>query len=288
MPYTVAVSFDRFFENINLSGDHHDIARARRDRLVSLLEKHFTILEAFPTGSIPRFTAVTGHADLDIMVALHYGKHIENKTPAQVLQSVRDALSEYRTNVRKNGQAVTLGYETWPDVDVVPVSRSVNESGATTHYNVPDMNRGVWIESRPKTHSNAITAKNTLCGASFKKLVKMIKWWNHQHSSLLQSYHIEVMALKICSGPLNDFSWDVYCYFKEAATLAESYLWHDGSFADDYLDWQSRPEVVKRLCTARDKALSAWHATYGTNDDHKTAIGLWKQIFGDKFPAYGS
>ena len=158
-----------------MSGDHHDIARSRRDALVSLLENTFTILEAFPTGSIPRFTAVRGYADLDVLLALHWRYHIKDKTPQQVLQAVRDAHSQYRTNVRKNGQAVTLHYETWPDVDIVPASRSVDAQGQTTHYNVPDMNRGVWIESRPKQHGEAMVQKNLFCGASFKKLVKMIQ-----------------------------------------------------------------------------------------------------------------
>ena len=127
------------------------------------------------------------------------------------LEAVRDALGNYRTNVRKNGQAVTLHYETWPNVDIVPASRTADANGVVTYFNVPDMNRGVWIESRPKKHDEAMAAKNLSSGPSFKKLVKMIKWWNHQHSSLLQSYHIEVMALNIVNVNYSqDFSWDVY------------------------------------------------------------------------------
>ena len=48
--------------------------------------------------------ALTGNADLDVFVVLHFGKHIKNKLPSQVLQSVQDSLGEYR----KNGQAVTF------------------------------------------------------------------------------------------------------------------------------------------------------------------------------------
>lgn len=88
MPYTVAISFDKFREHIELSGDHRETATARKDRVVSLLKNDFEILDAFATGSIPRFTAVRGHADLDVMVVLHYGKHIKDKTPLAVLQQV--------------------------------------------------------------------------------------------------------------------------------------------------------------------------------------------------------
>jgi tRNA nucleotidyltransferase (CCA-adding enzyme) len=97
MAYTVAAAFDAFYENINLSGDHRQTANARRDNVVDTLSKKFEIVESFATGSIPKFTALKGQADLDVMVALHYGKHIKDKTPTQVLQDVRAALAEWRT-----------------------------------------------------------------------------------------------------------------------------------------------------------------------------------------------
>jgi len=288
MPYTVPVSFDKFRENIELTGDHRDTANRRKDDMVSSLKNDFTVLDAFPSGSIPRYTAVKGYADLDVIVVLHYGKHIKNKRPSQVLQDVRDSLSEYKTNVRKNGQAVTLHYKTWPSVDIVPVSRTTNSDDSVNHYNVPDMNNETWIESRPRKHSTAMSDKNKVCGESFKRIVKMIKWWNHQHSSFLQSFHIEVIALKALNGKLSDYPWDVFQYFEKAAELVKSPLWHEGDYIDNYLDYTKREEAVKRLETARDKSREAWGYTYGDSDDHEKAINLWRQIFGDKFPAYGS
>lgn len=288
MPYTVAVSFDQFFTNINLAGDHRGTANKRRERIVSLLKKDFTIIESFATGSIPRFTAVSGYADADVIVALHYSKHIKDKLPSQVLKAVRDSLGEYETRVRRNGQAVTLTYKTWPNVDIVPASRVVNDAKEVTSYSIPDMNQEQWLSSRPKRHSRNIEDRSSTCGASFRKIIKMAKWWNHQHSSFLQSYHIEVMALNAFTASLRDMPWDVFQFFDKAHALAGSSLWHDGSFADSYLSYSARQEVLKRLATARSLASDAWYATYGTNDDHQTAIGKWRQIFGTKFPAYGS
>ena len=80
MAYTVDAAFDAFYEQINLSGDHRDTANARKERIVSLLKGDFEILDAFSTGSIPKFTALKGRADLDVMIVLHYGKHIKDKT----------------------------------------------------------------------------------------------------------------------------------------------------------------------------------------------------------------
>jgi hypothetical protein len=187
MPNTVAASFDRFIENISLTGDHKETAETRRESIVSLLGNSFTILDSFPTGSIPRNTALKTHADLDVFVVLHHGKHIKDRSPEQVLQAVRDALATYRTNVRKNGQAVTLYYKTWPHVDIVPVSRVVTDSGNVDHYDVPDASTDGWIASRPHKHANAMDAKALSLGGDFKAFVRMLKEWNVAHSELLRS-----------------------------------------------------------------------------------------------------
>jgi hypothetical protein len=287
MPYTVLYSFSQFLEAINLSGDHRSTANTRRDHVAKLLKNDFEIIEAFSTGSIPRFTAVRGYADLDVMLALHYSNHIKDRTPSRVLQDVRDSLSEYRTRVRKNGQAVTLYYETWPNVDIVPCSRVTDSSGVVSHYNIPDMNRRRWIASKPTAHSRAIADRSSVCGPWFRRIIKMAKWWNHKHSNYLQSYHMEVIALRALAAELDDVPWNVLSYFSKASELIATSLWHDGSQVDAYLSPDDRDEAKRRLGNATSIARQAWYATHGNNDDAKTAIQQWRRLFGDKFPAYG-
>lgn len=287
MPTTVASSFNTFYENINLGGNHRDTANSRRDNIVSKLSKDFEIVESFASGSIPKFTALKDHADLDVIVALHYGKHIKDKTPTEVLESVRKSLSEWKTGGRKNGQAVTLYYTTWPTVDVVPVSRVQDSVGNITHYIVPNSNTDTWIASRPKVHADDIEKRSTTCGANFRRVIKMIKEWNRLHSRYLQSYHIEVLALKVFDSNLDDTGWQVFQFFDKARPLLNTSLWHDLGFADDYLSSNDRTEICKRFDTAIELSRSAWSLTYGTNNDPKAAITKWKQLFGERFPIYG-
>lgn len=287
MPYTVGYSFDQFNDAISLGGDHEDTADARRKHLVGLLEKNFDILDSFATGSVPKGTALLSHADLDVIVVLHYTKHIKDRSPSAVLASVQEALSEWRTGVRSNGQAVTLHYKSWPNVDIVPVSRTDNDDGTVRHYNVPNSNTETWIRSRPRAHAKNVTAKARECGDRFLALVRMVKEWNRVHSELLSSYHIEVMALQIMSGDIDEYTWSAHWFFSEAAKLAASPLWYEDAFADEYLDSSTRAEAVKRLKTADSKSLDAWLKTYTGRTDHEGAITLWRQIFGDRFPAYG-
>lgn len=286
MPYTVAASFEKFRANIELKSTYREIAQKRRERLISLLEKDFEILETFSTGSVPRFTAVKNHADLDIILVLHFGKHIKDKKPSQVLQDVRNVLAKYKTGVRKNGQAITLHYDTWPNVDIVPVSVTYNANGTVDHYNVPDANREKWIKSRPRKHSSTLLERNNICGDNFKRLIKMMKWWNYQHSDLMQSFHIETLALETFHGQMNNFPWDVYYLFNNSADLVRRSLWYELNYVDEYLDFSKRQEVAKRLEAARDRACDAW--LYTKNNNAEKAIEKYRQIFGNEFPVYGS
>jgi tRNA nucleotidyltransferase (CCA-adding enzyme) len=126
---TVSDSINKFIENISLTGNQSDIAEKRATSIVNLLSKEFNILEAFPMGSLITQTSLKGHADVDVMVVLHYGEHIKDKTPTDLLQDIRDVLSGYNTKqAKKNGQASTLYFQSWPNVDIVPSSRYVKKS----------------------------------------------------------------------------------------------------------------------------------------------------------------
>jgi hypothetical protein len=118
-------------------------------------------------------------------------------------------------------------------------------------------------------------------------MIKIIKWWNKEHSSYMQSYHIEVLALRIFTGTFSNYAWHIYQFFKDAYDLTSNHLWYEISYADAYLTYSNRQEVLKRLRTARDKASAAWWAECDTNPkrDIQEAMRLWVQIFGDEFPA---
>lgn len=286
MAFTVQAAFNQFYNEINLSGDHRTIADSRRDHLIELLGNKFDVVDAFSSGSIPKYTALHGHADLDIMLVLHYGKHMMDKKPSEALQAIRDAIG-YKTTVRKNGQAVTLHYTTFPKVDIVPVYYVHYGDSNPQYYCVPDANTETWIDSNPKAHSTAIQRKATECGENFRKIIKMAKHWNKSHSDYLQSYHIEVLVQKVFEGNLVDLPWNMFMFFENSIPLLKTSLWHDWGYVDNYLSIADRQEVLTRFTTACDLARTAWYHTYSDKNDHLTAITYWRRIFGDKFPIYG-
>jgi hypothetical protein len=203
---------------------------------------------------------------------------------------VQQSLSpHYRATTRTNGQAVTLHFATWPKVDVVPAAQVVDGRGRVMEYCIPDANRDAWIYTKPKTHDREMALAASARGGEFRQAVKMLKEWNRAHSGLMQSYHLEVLALRILiAGVLaGGFPWAFTTFFKQAAQMTRAPLWHHGNRVDDYVDARRRAAVVQRLDTAHTRARRAWYLTFGSHNNHRQAIGIWQRVFGDRFPRYG-
>jgi hypothetical protein len=282
--WTSEYAFDQFYDAINLTGDYRVTANARRDWVLQRLRANgLTVLEAIPIGSIPRYTALRDHADVDVMAVLHFGNHIKNRRPSQVLETVRNALSSGSAGtLRRDGQAVTVSFASWPNVDVVPTSRLAH-NGVVTGYQIPDMHREEWIDTNPPAHGRDITAAAAARGKNFRRVLKMVKHWNRRQTIQLQSYHIEVIALNL-ETDWSDYGWPLLQWFK-AAQPACDFLWHANSDVSGYLSWERAQRAKTQLSTAEALALTGWYAT--TRNDDRGAIGAFKSVFGQNFPAYG-
>src|SRR5262249_38073716 len=115
----------------------------------------------------------------------------------------------------------------------------------------------------------------------------LVKHWNKGHSDYLQSYHIEVLALNIFETNLDDTAWQVFRFFELARPLLASSLYYQRGFVDAYLGNLERQEVLRRIDTAIEISRDAWYKGLPTVNDNEGAITKWRQLFGDKFPAYG-
>lgn len=288
MPHTISASFDKFYTEINLPGDHRKDANLRRHWLERNLKAKFDILETLSFGSIPRFTALQDHADLDILVVLNYQKHILNNKPSKVLKSVRNSLSTYATSVRRNGQAVTLKFKSWPNVDIVPAAKVIDEySGAFLHYKIPDMNREVWIPTNPQKHKLRLYTKASQCGSNFRKVITMMKHWNRvKNSSRIQSFHIEAIASETFNSFMTDIPWEC-CQFFQAAIDKMNFHYFDSSDISAYMDYSTALQVSNILKEAQSIAIEAWIAGLNDQVSDRYAIQLWRKVFGLKFPLYG-
>lgn len=278
MPHTVPFTFHKFLEAISIPDDVAPTVESRRREILSLLGKSFEIVGAFPTGSLVRRTGLRSKSDLDVFVALG-ARHFGGRPPRQVLEDVRAALSDYNAQiVRKNGQAVTLYFKTWPNVDIVPAAMV----GGATGFKIPNSNDGAWIGTNPLAHDRVV-AGLTEAG---RELVRIVKAWNHAHSGYFQSFHIEVIAaaLMLSGDPGDtDDGWPLALsmFFDLALKMTEASTRISADYGVD--DWS---ELRKRLRTAHELALDAWHAAYEYGDA-KACIEKSRVLLGGSFPAYG-
>ncbi|WP_406355394.1 SMODS domain-containing nucleotidyltransferase [Streptomyces sp. NBC_00658] len=286
MVWTVPYAFNQFYADINLPGDHRALANTRKDWILRRIGTSLNILNSFPMGSIPRFTALKNHADLDVILVLHFGQHVKDKKPSVVLSDVKSALGSGAGSVRRNGQAVTMKFASWPDVDVVPASRVTNDDGTISHYNIPDMNREEWIKTKPNLHSRQMIDAASERGANFRRVVKMMKEWNRRQAVTIQSYHLEVIALQMNVIDWDDTGWVVYQWFVKAETSLQ-WLWHESKDVAEYLSFERALRAKSQITDAKNEAFMAWYKTSSGKDDHREAIRIWRSIFGNKFPTYG-
>lgn len=287
MAFTIPVSFDVFASNIEVSGYSRDVAKGREKRIKSLLGDKFEILDIFSFGSLPNYTALKNHADLDIIVVLHYGKHCKDRKPSNVLLSVKNALDDYQVSVRRNGQAVSLSYKSWPDVDIVPVYRNTNDDGSVNHYGVPNMHTETWIRSRPRAHASKLTERNSAdhCGPKFKRAVKMAKWWNYQNGCYLSSYHIEVMALDTLYNEITDYSWTLQYLFSEMQKKVHINISDGLNSITSSMTTSQRATFDTKLSNAARRLEEARNLT--NQGENERAIEKYRMVFGTDFPAYG-
>jgi hypothetical protein len=111
----------------------------------------------------------------------------------------------------------------------------------------------------------------------------MLKHWNRRQPVKLQSYHLEVIALKLATS-WTDHSWPIYQWFQSAQSATE-WCWHAGQDISGYLTWEQANRMNGQLKTAEQIANTAWYRS--EQGEHSEAIPLWRSIFGQTFPMYG-
>lgn len=278
MPHTVPFSFHKFLDLISIPDDLAPMVESRRKAILNLLGKSFEIVGTFPTGSLVRGTGLKNKSDLDVFAILG-GRHFNGRTPRQVLEDVRTTLSDYNAQiVRRNGQAVTLYFETWPNVDIVPAALV----GGSTAFKIPSANNNGWIGTNPLAHDGVVAGLSE----PGRELVRVVKAWNHAHSGYFQSFHIEMIAagLMLPGDPGDtDDGWPLALsmFFDRALMMTDASTSISADYGVD--DWS---ELRKRLRTAQEIALDAWHAVY-EHGDAKTCIEKCRVLLGGSFPAYG-
>jgi len=291
MATTTASAFDEFKKRLLLTDKQNATVTARRETVAGYLRNAFPATCDLPLrrtaliGSAGRATMIRPLVDIDLLAVFDNKDNIFGayRYDSQAfLYRVRDALKAHSTVqvVGARGQAVRFFYSDPPHVDVAPVF-----SWQLGGYALPNGSGG-WLTTDPDRHASYFEDRNKALEYRLKPMIRMQKRWNTVHSGYLKSFHLEVMTAKLFSSIGNDSRAASKLFFSNASYHlgVSDPAGHSGDLST-YLSSAARSNLISNLTSAAARATKANDAELA--GDHKAAIGHWRIIFGDEFPAYG-
>lgn len=287
MATTIAGAFATLSSNLEISNLQAETVSTRQQNVRAVIEKDFSVLDSFLTGSYRRNTMIAPlkEADVDIFMVLDVRHYKENGKQA-LLDAIKKSLRKTYTStpeIRPDGSAVTIRFTDFK-VDVVPAF--YRKGGG---YLIPSIELGRWISTDPKRHIEIWTAANKAHNGALVPLMKMMKGWN-QSRSLFKSFHLETVALTALDGiRIDDYPSGMRFVFDKAIGLVRQKLADPAGYSDDVAAHVNTTEkinvLVQRLIWARDRAIEA--EQLAAQGKVREAIEKWRQILPNYFPSYG-
>ena len=185
-----------------------EAAAASRDYLLEQLntgQMERRLLDDYMIGSFARFTALAPLDDVDMVFVIdptHWQDRLQRllkqrPSPEKVLETFATALRRRykKTSVRLQRRSVGLLLSK-AKIDIVPAIR--DESREHWIY-IPDRDKGNWIASAPRIHTDVSSDVNKRNGGKLKPLIRLLKSWNNRiaGTAQLKSFAIETIATRL-------------------------------------------------------------------------------------------
>jgi hypothetical protein len=286
MAKTIDEAFFLLRSNLEITGLQEQTVSTRQTNIREVIEKDFTVLDTFLTGSYRRSTMIAplAEADVDIFIVLdpqYYSANGQQK----LLEDVHGSLLKTYTRtpkIRPDGHAVTIAFTDFK-VDVVP---GFHRQGGG--YLIPDTELGRWIPTDPKKHVEIWTAANKSHNGNLVPLLKMLKGWNKSRA-LFKSFHLETIAIAALNEVrIDSFPSGLRYVFDKARAMIRVKLPDPAGYSDDvgaHVNTESTMQnLISRLDWAYARALEAEHLAGAGRIEE--AFAKWALLLEEYFPAY--
>lgn len=200
-----------------------------------------------------------------------------------------------RAELNRDGEAAVLGLSsyTW-SFDIVPGFFTKPEADGRQYYLIPNA-EGAWKKTDPRMDEARVRDISTKFGSVALIVVRLAKFWNRRaRIRTMGSYLLENIVLDYFSAksvpdePSTDFP-DIYLpsVFRHIGVAVLGSVQDPKFIQGDLndLEFSDRIAIRERALSDADIASHARAAEEG--GDHEASIRLWRNIFGDEFPAYG-
>jgi hypothetical protein len=274
---TLLQSIDKFIEKITVTDRQEDKIDASFNNLKTNLMKedsNLSVKEVFLNGSYERDTIIRPLDDIDLFAVIDETDYQDNGTdpnPQSVLTKFKNylnSLNDYKDKVKQDRPCVTVILSD-KNFDVLP---SLRKAGA---LHIPNSDLDRWIFTDPKTHTDRLNKVHKFRNYKVKSIVKAVKQWKRENNQNIPSFHIEEIAISIFNRwNFTNLEEGIRLWFEKAEENLQV-----GRFKsyDEYSKVKEKINKVKGKLQDAKKQL----------DDKKEgeAKKIWKEVFGDKFPA---
>jgi hypothetical protein len=287
MARTINEAFRVLRSNLEITDLQEKTVSTRQTQVRAVVEKDFTVLDSFLTGSYRRSTMISPlkAADVDIFVVME-PKYYSSVGQMKLLNDLRTSLLKTYTKtpkIRPDGHAVTITFTDFK-VDVVP--GFYRSDGC---YLIPDTSGPRWIETDPKRHVEIWAQANKAHNGNLVPLLKILKGWNASRN-LLKSFHLETLALSVFDNvTIPNFPSGVRYFFDKARPKIRTKLADPAGYSDDIAQHITTTEQMDAIVTRMDWAFACAQeaeqlAAAGKIPD---AMAKWAKLLPGHFPAYG-
>jgi hypothetical protein len=288
---TVIKALDGLRQNLELTPTELEKVIARKDNLIENLLETLNIDEdtVFLSGSYDRMTRIRPLNDIDVFVVLHDDekakyRNIENGA-SKLLTKIKDqvkSIADYsRSDVKVDGQAVTLTYSDGFGFDIVPAFVSGSK------YEIPH-SPNAWTTADPKGQKTHLSDKNAQLDGRLVPLVKMIKQWNVNHERPVNSsYYLELLCNQSFPVIIPTRDLDLLIYVFNQLQSKIMYPTVDpvlGSRVGDHMPTIQREAAKKKLAKAEEHCKNA--LAFDAAGNVESAIAELERVFGDAMPAF--
>lgn len=272
-------------------------------------------------GSFARKTKKRELDDIDIMIGLsgqgstycEYSDRIEIVVPdsattlkklcndnTDILNS-RKVINKFISNLEKidqykkaeirlNQQAAVLNLTsyTW-SYDIVPCFLTKEDIYGKTYYLIPD-GKGNWMKTDPRIDRERVSTVNQRLNGNVLNVIRIMKYWNKRPTMpSMQSYLLENMILNYydtaysCSEYVDIEIPNLLSYI--STNIFNSVNDPKGIQGDlNTLSWEDKVKISNRAYSDYNKSIEA--RNFESNNDYKSSIEKWREIFGGEFPKY--
>ncbi|MCL6638316.1 MAG: hypothetical protein K6T80_01370 [Firmicutes bacterium] len=275
---SVEQSFHQLFAVLEVPPARVRLASERCDGVRDLLAKEgVNVGEIFWGGSFRRGTCVNRLKTVKAHFVLE-AKHFydSRKSSAKLLSFLRNKLAGEQKSALtgRDGQVVTVHYETPPDLELVPSIKL-----AAGGYLVPN-GAGGWFKTNPARQAALYHEKEKNSGGKFQNLTKILKVWNARSGNVFNPYYLELIVY-----------YRVNDYNRTYAELVNSLFWSMLLFLPEFVSCPAAGEIVSRgsVGEAGEKVKSAHEVTARAikGRDAGETLLLWRSLLGESFGRAG-